>query len=159
MLFHNASDERLHLVRAEQALKRLRLRHVADSMPLQATLALAEGRPLFAQRPQAGMPVAEGAVWGRDWQTGWFHLTGAVPADWAGREVQLWLDITGEGLLYRPDGSAVQAITSGSVFDPTATRHLVPIMAPARGGERIDLWLEGAACSLFGILPPGGDHS
>jgi alpha-mannosidase len=160
MLFHTASEERLYLVRAEQALKRLMGRYIADSRPLAAELAVVSERPVFADRPRTGYrPVGEGEAWGRDWETGWFHLTGEIPQEWAGREVQLWIEITGEGLVYRPDGTAIQGITHGSIFDYWAARPFVPITGRASGGEPIEVWLEGAANHIFGITPPGGDHS
>ena len=93
MIFHSESEERIYLTRIEQALSRLKSRYVTASVPLTAEVALPEGRPLFADRPIRGYrSIAEGEAWGKDWQTGWFHLTGIVPAAWAGQEVVVWIE-------------------------------------------------------------------
>jgi alpha-mannosidase len=160
MIFHNANDERIYLARVQRQLERLWRRYVADSRPLEAELAVVAGRPAFAERPCEGYrAVGEGEVWGSDWQTGWFRLRGTVPSEWAGAMVQLWIDLEGEGLLYRPDGSAVQGITHGSIFAQQVARPFVPISQQAQGGEAIDFWLEAAANRYFGITPPGRCHT
>ena len=158
MTFHSESEERIYLTRIDQALARLRERYVTASVPLTVEVALPEGRPVFAARPTSGYrSIAEGEIWGKDWQTGWFHLTGVVPAEWAGQEVVVWVEIGGEGLLYTPQGKAVQGITNGSVLSSWEAGMARPhaLLFPAcRGGEQVDLWLEGAANNMFGITPP-----
>ena len=154
MPFHSQSEERLYLARIDAVYKRLKDRWITASVPLNAELATLppHTRPAFSAKPAAGFKaVAEGQEWGRNWMTGWFRLTATVPADWAGREVVAWIDIGGEGLLYDSAGKALQGITDGSVFDRWAARPTMTLFKACRGGERVDLWLEGAANQLFGI--------
>ena len=84
-------------------------------------------------------PFEVGDAWGPAWDTTWFHVTGRVPGDWAGREVVLVVRIgyaggTGfgaEAMVWR-DGEPVQAIT------PNHDEVVV-------GGPDVDLMIEAAA--------------
>lgn len=161
MPYHLPAEERLYLQRIEQVCNRLRSRYITDSVTFTAEVAKlgAHERPLFKDKPAAGYAaIAEGDEWGRDWSSAWFHLRGTVPAAWAGREVVAWVEITGEGLIYDAQGKALQGITHGSVFDNvtgTSARPIMPLFKAAKGGEAVELWLEGAANMLFGIAPNG----
>ncbi|GAA4655657.1 alpha-mannosidase [Arthrobacter cryoconiti] len=91
-------------------------------------------------------PFAVGQPWGPAWGTSWFHLTGTVPASARGEKVELVMDLgfsqswpgfQAEGLVYRPDGSAVKALNPLNTW--------IPIAENAVGGEEIDLYVEAAA--------------
>jgi alpha-mannosidase len=92
----------------------------------------------------------EGDHWGDVWDSAWFHLTGTVPDAWKGSRVVARLDFSGEGLVYSDAGVPVQGISNGSVFARKRARDLFPLFDSARGGERVDLWVEAAANGLFG---------
>lgn len=105
-------------------------------------------------------PIAEGEVWGAAWESGWFHLTGKVPVEWRGRPVAAWIDLGGEGLVTDASGRILQGISSGSIWAGDFQRELVPLFAACAGGEPVELWVEGAASSLFGVhteIDPGSD--
>ena len=154
MLFHNDAEERLYLTRAQQTYERLKDRYITASVPFAATVAVGDARPLFADRPRDGYKaVVEGDLWGMTWQTGWFHLDATVPEAWAGAEVVAWIEISGEGLLYTPEGVAMQGITHGSIFDNSASRPHASLFTACQGGERVELWLEAACNGLMGISP------
>ena len=98
-------------------------------------------------------PVRIGDRWGPAWGTTWFRLTGAVPAEWAGRTVEALIDIgfdvyrTGfhaEGLVYRRDGSPVKGLNPRSQW----------VRVPA--DEPVELYVEAAANPL--ILADGDFH-
>ena len=64
-------------------------------------------------------PTAPGEPWGPPWGTSWFRITGTVPASWAGRVVELVVDLgfdrvtpgfQCEGLVHRADGTPVKGI-------------------------------------------------
>src|SRR5664280_784287 len=97
------------------------------------------------------VPFSVGTMWGAPWGTTWFHLTGAVPAQWAsladagfdGR-VELVLDLgflsgqpgfQAEGLVFDPDGRIVKAIEPRN--------NHVPVLARPGGG--IDVYVEAAS--------------
>lgn len=92
------------------------------------------------------VPAAVGDRWGPPWGTSWFHVTGEVPAEAAGRRVELVIDLgwahrspgfQAEGLVYRPDGTVAKGLNPRNTW--------VPVADPAAGGERIDLYVEAAA--------------
>ncbi|HEX4250342.1 MAG TPA: glycoside hydrolase family 38 C-terminal domain-containing protein [Pseudonocardia sp.] len=108
----------------------------------------AEYRPLRPEEP-----------WGPAWGTSWFHLTGTVPAGWAGRAVEAVVDLgftpdragfSAEGLVHRPDGTAVKGLNPRNTW--------VRIADKAEGGELVDLYVEAAANPLIeDIGTPLGD--
>ncbi|TQF73845.1 alpha-mannosidase [Rhodococcus spelaei] len=78
--------------------------------------------PVAEALVQEFTPISVGACWGRPWSTLWLHATGSVPAHWLDRpglEPELVVDpgFTGgpgfnaEALAYRPDGSAIKAVS------------------------------------------------
>jgi alpha-mannosidase len=108
----------------------------------------ADYRPLRAAEP-----------WGPAWGTSWFHLTGTVPAEWAGRAVEAVVDLgftpdragfSAEGLVHRPDGIAVKGLNPRNTW--------VRIADKAEGGELVDLYVEAAANPLIeDVGTPLGD--
>ncbi|MDO5752715.1 glycoside hydrolase family 38 C-terminal domain-containing protein, partial [Arthrobacter sp.] len=92
------------------------------------------------------LPFQVGQQWGPAWGTTWIHLTGTVPVSARGRKVELvvdlgfsqsWPGFQAEGLVYRPDGTAVKALNPLNTWLPVADR--------AEGGEDIDLYVEAAS--------------
>lgn len=96
--------------------------------------------------------IVEGDSWGKKWESAWFHLHGDVPDKWEGKTVYGEIDLSGEGLVYDRYGVAIQGITNASIWDPNFARTRVPLIDSATGGERIELWVEAAANSLFGVF-------
>jgi len=149
----NHKETLIAIRRVEQFYRRSVRNIITDSVPLAATYALSADPVSFEQRMQlAYRPIQEGAVWGRTWESAWFHLTGTVPAAWQGKTVVAQLDLGGEGLVLRPDGQILQGITNGSVFDTEFGRDIVRLLDPCAGGETIELWVEAAANGLFGMF-------
>jgi alpha-mannosidase len=134
--------------RVERSLdERIRPSIQRDRCPLDVTVHDLPGEPVPASEAIAGeyRPAAVGQAWGTPWSTSWFHLTGAVPADWAGRRVELRVDLgfsggpgfQSEGMIYTPDAVPVHGV------EPDHTLTL--IAEQARGGETVDFYVEGAA--------------
>ena len=96
--------------------------------------------------------INEGDSWGKKWESAWFHLEGDVPDDWSGETVAANLDFSGEGLVYDTDGKVLQGITNASIWDPNFARTRVTLFETSNGGEQIELWVEAAANSLFGVF-------
>src|SRR3954449_7975736 len=57
--------------------------------PLRVEAHHVHGEPITAAAARAAAyePFSVGEAWGGAWDTTWFHMTGAVPAEWAGHEV------------------------------------------------------------------------
>ncbi len=86
-------------------------------------------------------PVEIGWRWGPAWSTAWFHITGQVPAEWAGKCVALRFSSATEALLWE-GGVARQG------FDPNRDAHV--LFDAAVGGEKVDLHIEAACNHPFG---------
>ena len=115
----------------------------------------------FAERQSgAHHALKPGDTWGKLWDCAWFHFTGTVPAEAAGQNVVLLLDINGEGLVVDADGNPVQGLTGvRSGFDYSLGRpgkRILPLRNPAEGGETVDVWVDAGNNDLFGGLPNGG---
>lgn len=87
-----------------------------------------------------------GDQWGPAWGTSWIHVTGTVPQEARGANVELvvdlgfsqsWPGFQAEGLVYRPDGTTIKALNPLNTW--------IPVSAAAQGGETIDLYVEAAA--------------
>jgi len=154
-MFHNEREEKLYFQRVKNVRERLKLRLTSDHALLNAEHWVTEEPVPFSERLKGEYaPISEGDVWGTDWQCAWFKLTGTVPESWAGKRVVAQLQIGGEGLVFTPDGTAIQGITAGSLFtDRTFHRAWVPLFDEAHGGEAVELWVDAGCSSLFGIVP------
>lgn len=130
--------------------------------PVEIAVAVLPGEPEPFDQAVARdfAPISVGAAWGRPWSTWWFHVTGSVPAEFAGHNVDLFVDLGfhrglvgfhAEGLVCGPDGQV-----RGGIHPE---RRTSAVARPARGGEPIDLYIEAAANPLvIGHLPtPMGD--
>ncbi|MFC4553789.1 alpha-mannosidase [Georgenia faecalis] len=122
------------------------------AVPVEVSALHLPGEPIPPAEAIAGEygPFAVGERWGRAFGTTWFHLTGEVPAAMRGRRVELVVDLgfersgpgfRSEGLAYTPDGVPIKGIEPRTAW--------LPVARPARGGERVDLYLEAASNPLF----------
>src|SRR3954447_8267958 len=156
-------DDRVVVERRIDRVLRERLRPAvyADEIPLTVEVWHAPGEPVPVSEGlnASYSPTRPGAAWGPPWGTSWFHITGSVPEDWAGRTVEAVLDLgfavdrpgfSAEGLVYRPDGTAIKGLNPTNIW--------VRIGDPAQGGEDVDLYVEAASNPLiFGPPTPMGD--
>lgn len=130
---------------------------VAD---LKATAWVTKEPVPYSQRRSGRKKVlATGDVWGELWDCAWFHFTGKVPATARGRSVALLINVSGEGLIVDRAGNPVQGLTLHS-RRPDAplgrwNKREYPFKDRARGGEKVDLWVDVGCNSLFG-KPLGG---
>jgi alpha-mannosidase len=120
----------------------------ARSVPLTVAAWHVPGEPVAVAEGLAAAygPAGVGDRWGPAWTTSWFRVTGRVPQEWAGLPVEAVLDLgfsttepgfSAEGLVYRPDGTAVKALNPRNI-------HL-PVTATADGGEEVLYYVEAAA--------------
>src|SRR4051794_11230613 len=141
--------------------ERLRPAVYSDEVPLTVQVWHAPGEPVPVRDGLDAeySPTPPGDAWGPPWGTSWFHVTGAVPDEWAGRTVEAVLDLgfavdrpgfSAEGLVYRPDGTAIKGLNPTNMW--------VRIAEQAQGGEDVGLYVEAASNPLiFGPPTPLGD--
>ncbi|MDN5747328.1 MAG: alpha-mannosidase, partial [Pseudonocardia sp.] len=114
-----------------------------DRVPLEVGAWTTPGEPVrFAEAVRRRFtPLPPGSPWGRPWGTVWLHLTGTVPAAWAGHPVEAVVDLgftdsqpgfQAEGLVYSADGRVLCGI------EPRR-RHVT------LSGPDVDLYVEAAA--------------
>ncbi len=120
--------------------------------PVTLTVAVSAEPVPWAERLSLSphRPVAEGEAWGKDWESGWFHVTGRIPEHWAGKEGVLRLNLGGECLIFDGDGNPLCGLTNTSVYHPGTTKEVFYLPSPLKGGETIDLWVEAAANNILG---------
>lgn len=120
----------------------------AESVPLTAEWHELPGEPIA---PAEGLaldytPFEVGTTWGAAWGTTWFRLTGAVPAEWAGRAVEVVVDLgfdknmpgfQCEGLVYRPDGTPVKSLNPRNQW--------VRVADEAEAEQAVELYVEAAS--------------
>lgn len=95
--------------------------------------------------------IREGETWGETWDSAWFHITGEVPAEWAGQTVALNLGFGGEALLFDGNGVPYYGLTDGSIFCREFRKEIFRLCDKADGNEKIDIWIEAAANGLLGM--------
>jgi len=110
-----------------------------------------EATPFNEKNKLKFRPIKKDANWGKKWESAWFNLKGDIPKAWKGKPVIAELDFSGEGLIYNSKGDALQGITNGAIWDQNFARKQFIIYDNCKGGEKINLWVETAANSLFGI--------
>ncbi|MFJ3421855.1 alpha-mannosidase [Streptomyces sp. NPDC086082] len=142
-------DRNLVEARLERVLReRLRPAVHPVSTPLTVEIWSAPGEPVPVAEGLAAptQPITPGTPWGAPWGTSWFKVTGAVPAEWAGRTVEAVLDLgftprtpgfQCEGLVYRPDGTPVKGVHPRNTY--------VRVGSPAAGGEQVHWHIEAAS--------------
>lgn len=124
------------------------------SIPLEAECAVTRLPVPFRDRLKLEyFPVQEGDIWGHAWESAWFHLTAVVPEEFAGKELCIRLNTGGESMIFDASGCPVYGLTSESVFDQEYYKERF-LLGRFKAGEKIDLWVESAANSLFGIRQP-----
>jgi alpha-mannosidase len=118
--------------------------------PEQVEVAIAanhlHGEPVGHADAVAGafLPFGVGERWGPDWDTTWFHITGTVPASWAGRTCALLVHLGyGGGTGFGAEG---QVWIDGVPTQGISPNHREVVIAePAAGGEAVDLYVEAAS--------------
>ncbi|MBR4749093.1 MAG: alpha-mannosidase [Abditibacteriota bacterium] len=104
--------------------------------------------------------LRKGDSWGKLFDCGWFHFTGQVPAEAAGCDVVLLIDVSGEGCVVDRDGVPQMGITNkASDFDRShgePGKRVYPMFLPASGGETVDLWMDAGLNDLFGRVHDNG---
>ncbi|MHB1462744.1 MAG: alpha-mannosidase [Armatimonadota bacterium] len=154
-------------IRIAKVLPRLRDHIYAASYTVIAPLSWEAWRtkePVPYSERMSGEPIEAkvGENWGELFDCAWFHLSGTVPAEAAGQQVVLLIDLGGEGLVVDADGNPVIGTTNVKAHIKNAMgcegKRVVPFANPAKGGETVDIWMDAGANSLFGAHGTWGPY-
>ncbi|MBJ8340895.1 alpha-mannosidase [Antrihabitans sp. YC3-6] len=116
-------------------------------------------------------PIDIGTAWGKPWGTMWIHATGSIPEEWLdargrlprGLATELLVDpgFTGgpgfnaEGLVFRPDGSTVKAISPYNAYVPVDHRQPLDVYIEAAANP--DIGISGFRPTALGDKATAGD--
>ncbi len=143
----------IHYDRAINFLDRLSKDEVLiDTMPLKAVYRHSTDPVPFDRRLDGEYKeIQKGEVWGREWDSAWFHITGDIPENWQKKKLAARIDFNGEACIFDSDGCPVQGLTNGSVFAVETGRDLYHLPPSVCESGTVDLWVEAAANALFGV--------
>jgi len=149
----NKKYQEIYITRIERFQDRIAKLIITDSIQLGAKYYSSKDPiPFNSISKNKFRKIKEGNKWGETWGSAWFHLTGSIPKSWKGKKIVAHLDFSGEGLVHKSDGTIIQGITIGSVFDSEFSRDIVHLYKKCKGGERVELFVETAANGLFGVF-------
>ena len=145
----------IHEARIGEAFQRIKHDIVLERVPLSAEVAVTkEPVPYDKRLTLKYRPIKQGEHWGNTWDCGWFHVTGTVPKGWKGAYVTLNIHLGGESLVFDEKGCPLLGLTNGSVFDGEYNKDHFHYLKSAKGGEKIDLWIDVGCNGLFGVSKP-----
>ncbi len=115
-------------------------------IPAELAVHRIHGEPVSYHDGTAGPwePFSVGDRWGGTWDTSWFRIRGEIPPAWRAERVDLRVDLGYHGEPgFGPEG---QIWRDGAPLAGVNSRHQdVVIFDAARGGDRVELYLEAAA--------------
>ncbi|SER96235.1 alpha-mannosidase [Lentzea xinjiangensis] len=131
-------DERALLEeRLNRTLKeRIRPAVYGETAPLELAVWTVPDEPVPVAEALAATyePANVGDAWGAPWSTSWFRLTGSVPREWEGRQVEVVLDLgfthpgpgfQAEGLAYTAAGEPIKGIEPRNTYLPVDGREVL----------------------------------
>lgn len=142
------------LTRVEEFIRAQKQEIYPRSIPLRGIVSVTDDPVPFAQREDLPYhAVSEGDVWGKEWQSAWFHFTAEVPPEFAGKELCFRINTGGESLVFDEEGTPVYGLTWFSVMDHEYEKDRM-VIGKKEAGETVSCWVEAAANGLFGINKP-----
>jgi len=129
--------------------------------PLKITAYCTKEPVTYANKTSGEKKVLKkGETWGDLFDCAWFNFTGTVPNDAQEKDIVLLIDVSGEGCIFDENGVPKQGITnkasSFSLFYGKPGKRVHPILSKAKGGEKIDVWMDAGLNDLFGNLIDNG---
>lgn len=147
------NERKLYEQRIEVFLKRLKSLFYEKEIPIEAKYCKFDPIVPFEKRLTGQYkPIKAGDKWGKNWERAWFHLKASVPNEWNGKNVVARINLGGESLVFSDDGTPISGLSFHTLWLMSEfVRDRLPITDCARGGEKIDLWVEATAAQLFGL--------
>ncbi|MDG1224484.1 MAG: alpha-mannosidase 2c1, partial [Candidatus Marinimicrobia bacterium] len=149
----NKKETAIIVSRIEQWNNRLKDYFIENRTALTSKYAWSKNAVPFSEKNKLKYkPITKGKSWGKEWDSAWFCLNGSIKKEWRGKKIIADLDFSGEGLVYDPKGKEIQGITNASIWDQNFARTRVLIPKTCIKNNEVEIWVETAANSLFGIF-------
>ena len=149
----NKKETAIIVSRIEQWNNRLKDYFIEDRTTLASKYAWSKNAVPFSEKNKLKYkPITKGKSWGKEWDSAWFCLNGQIKKEWRGKKIIADLDFSGEGLVYDPKGKEIQGITNASIWDQNFVRTRVLVPKTCIKNNEVEIWVETAANSLFGIF-------
>ena len=140
--------------RLDEMKKHLNARLYPETIPLEAECGLSDDPVRYEDREKLQYrSIHQGEIWAHKWQSGWFHLSVTVPEKFAGRDLCLRINTSGEALLFDSDGNPEFSFTGFCVWDASFRRDSYEI-GRKNAGEKLEYWVEAAANGWSGVVLP-----
>ena len=125
----------------------------SEYAPLKCEFAVTQEECPFERRLELEYKTLNpGEKWGENWESAWFHITGEIPAHWEKTKVKLLFNSGGESMIFDAAGTPVARLTGGSVYNESFKQNDWLLPASFTGDGKVDLFVEGAANTLFGMV-------
>ncbi|MCQ2402591.1 MAG: glycosyl hydrolase-related protein [Lentisphaeria bacterium] len=119
--------------------------------PMTAEISVVKEPVSWKEREKLSyQPLSEGTCWGHYWDSCWVHLKGQVPKAWSGKPLVMRLNLGGEMLVFDTKGNPICGMTDHSLFANRYIKDVFRFEKPAKGGEKIEFWVEGVASNIQG---------
>ncbi|MBQ4329594.1 MAG: alpha-mannosidase [Lentisphaeria bacterium] len=143
---------KLLFTNAELFIRRLPRHWMREFIPVQAEFCnVGEAVPWSDREKGDFLPIAEGGVYGTNWEYAWFHITANIPEHLRNVPLALRLNLNGEVLIFDSFGTPFFSLTDKSVFDRTYIKEWFDIPADWIKEGRLDIWVEACASSYLGM--------
>lgn len=140
----NERISQMYHIRAKQFFERFSEDYFETTLPLTVSFQKT-AEPLPYEKSFADLdfqPVAEGERWGKQWDSGYFKLTGKIPQEWAGKTIWLHLEMGGEITIFDKDFVPYYGMTNTCIQIPNFRKEYYPFMSSAKGGEEFTIYAE-----------------
>lgn len=132
-------------------LEHIRKDRFRETVPLAAAYRNTGAECPWSERDAEPLvPIAEGAAWGKDWDSAWFRFEADIPPSWPLADTAVALNLTGEALLFDPQGEPVYATTGSSVYSESYSKDLFFLPPSVIRDRTVSFWAEATSSSLFG---------
>ena len=145
-------EESIYIERCRLFTQRIRGDRFTETIELNAEFAKTTEPVPFEKRLELSYaPLHEGDVWGGKWESAWVHIRANIPAAWKRKDLALYLNFSGEAMIFDNSGCPVYAVTGGSNINPHYFKEQFILPGEIKKSGKVDLWIELAGNALFGI--------
>ena len=145
-------EESIYIERCRLFTQRIRGDRFTETIELNAEFAKTTDPVPFEKRLELSYaPLHEGDVWGGKWESAWVHVRTTIPAAWRRKNLALYLNFSGEAMIFDDSGCPVYAVTGGSNINPHYFKEQFILPEKIKKSGKVDLWIELAGNALFGL--------